>query len=64
MIKSPLGLAATAAVLLLGFSPKAREIARKYAVVGAEKLLDFNDQIKSSSAKIKEQLKLQNENQS
>jgi hypothetical protein len=64
MLKSPFGLAATAAVLLLGFSPKAREIARKYAVIGAEKLLDFNDQIKSSSAKINEQLKLENKNQS
>jgi hypothetical protein len=57
MFKSPVGLAAVAAVLLLGFSPKAREIARKYAVVGTEMLLDITDQIKSSSAKIKEQLK-------
>jgi hypothetical protein len=33
-------------------------------VIGAEKLLDFNDQIKSSSVKINEQLKLENKNQS
>jgi hypothetical protein len=62
MFKSPVGLAATAAVLLLGFSPKAREIARKYAVVGTEMFLDITDQIKRSSAKINEQLKLENKN--
>jgi hypothetical protein len=64
MLKSPIGLAAAAAILLLGLSPKAREIARKYAVVGTEMFLDITDQIKSSSAKIKEQLKLENEKQS
>jgi hypothetical protein len=53
MFKSSFGLAATAAVLLLGFSPKAREIARKYAVIGAEKLLDINDQLKAPLQKSK-----------
>jgi hypothetical protein len=64
MLKSPFGLAAIAAVLVLGLSPKAREAARKYVVIGTEMLLDITDQLKSSSAKIKEQLKLENENQS
>jgi hypothetical protein len=63
MFKSPFGLAAIAAVLVLGLSPKAREMARKYAVAGTEMLLDITDQIKSSSAKINEQLKMENRNQ-
>jgi hypothetical protein len=63
MLKSPFGLAAIAAVLVLSLSPKAREMARKYAVVGTEMLLDITDQIKSSSAKINEKFKLDNEKQ-
>jgi hypothetical protein len=63
MFKSPLGLAAITAALLLGFSPKAREIARKYAVIGTEAFLDIRDQIKSSSSKITEQFRMDNENQ-
>jgi hypothetical protein len=62
MFKSPLGLAAITAALLLGFSPRAREIARKYAVLGTEAILDITDQIKSSSTKITEQFKMENEN--
>jgi hypothetical protein len=61
MFKSPFGLAILTAAVLLGISPKAREIARKYAVMGTEAILDITDQIKSSSAKITEQLKLDNE---
>jgi hypothetical protein len=63
MFKSPIGLAAIAAALLLGFSPKAREMARKYAVIGTEAILDITDQIKSSTSKITEQMKLGNDNQ-
>ncbi|QGQ94730.1 hypothetical protein EHS13_07455 [Paenibacillus psychroresistens] len=62
MFKSPLGLAAITAALLLGFSPRAREILRKYAVLGTEAILDITDQVKSSSVKIADQLKLENEN--
>jgi hypothetical protein len=61
MFKS-LGLAVITAGLLLGFSPRAREIARRYAVIGTEAILDITDQIRSSSAKITEQLKMENEN--
>jgi hypothetical protein len=64
MFKSPLGFAAITVALLLGFSPRARELARKYAVIATEAILDATDQIKSSSTKISEQLKLENESQS
>jgi hypothetical protein len=61
MFKS-LGFAAITAGLLLGFSPRAREIARRYAVIATEAILDITDQIRSSSTRIAEQLKMENEN--
>jgi hypothetical protein len=59
--KSPLGRILSGAILILALSPKAREIARSLAIKGTEMVLDVTDRIKDTTAGIKGQLKLENE---
>lgn len=59
--KSPLGRILSGAVLILALSPKAREVARKYAIRGTEMVLELTDQLRETTAGMKNQLKLGNE---
>jgi hypothetical protein len=61
IMKSPIGRIITAAVLVVALSPKARELARKYAVAATERILDITDRIKETSANMKLEPKLENE---
>lgn len=58
--KSPLGRIISGVVLILALSPKAREVARKYAIKGTEMVLDLTDQLKETTTGMKNQLKLGN----
>lgn len=59
--KSSLGRILGGAILILALSPKAREIARQFAIKGTEMVLDVRDQISETTAGMKSQLKLENE---
>ncbi|GAA3406931.1 hypothetical protein ACFFNY_25250 [Paenibacillus hodogayensis] len=52
MIKSPVGLALSAAALLLALSPEARKTARKWAVKATEMALDLSEQAKTAASSI------------
>lgn len=47
--------------MILALSPKAREVARKYAIRGTEMVLELTDQLRETTAGMKNQLKLGNE---
>jgi hypothetical protein len=59
--KSPLGRILGGAVLILALSPKAREVARIYAIKATEMVLELTDQLRETTAGMKNQLNLGNE---
>jgi hypothetical protein len=60
--KSPLGIALTAAAVILYASPEARKAVRKMAVKGLSTIMSLTDQIKESASSVKSEL-MENEQQ-
>lgn len=54
--KTPLGIALTAAAVLLTVSPEARKVTRKIAVKGVSTVLDLADGLKNATAGARAQL--------
>ena len=59
--KSPLGRILSGAFLILALSPKAREVARKYAIKVTEVVLDITEHLRETTNGVKTQLRLENQ---